>query len=91
MKTKEEELKIYLLEQSYCSGYDTYDSIIVIARNKEEAKLIPPYGDDLNENTDRYSSWVGKDKINKIEVTYLGEYLGEEKEKRVILASFNAG
>ena len=88
---KGERLKIYLLEQSEASGYDTYDSIIVIAKNEEDAKLISPYGRELRETTGDYDSWVGKDNIDKIKVTYLGEYLGEEREDKVILASFNAG
>ena len=47
-------MKLYLLTQSTNLGYDTYDSLIVCAENKEEAKKIRP---DQRQRTDnlRYS------------------------------------
>jgi hypothetical protein len=83
-------MKIYKLEQSKVSGYDTYDSCVVIAESEEEAKLISPSDREIKEKTDEYDSWVGKDNIDKIEVTYLGE-AKEGSEKGVVCSSFNAG
>ena len=39
-------MNIYLLNQTEKTGYDTYDSCVVIANNEEEAKLIHPNGYD---------------------------------------------
>ena len=83
-------MKLYLLSQNEVSGYDTYDSIVVVAENEEEAKNISPYNKDLSEVTGSYDTWVGKDNIDKIKVTYLGE-AKEGLEKGVIIHSFNAG
>lgn len=35
-------MEIYLLEQDLNSGYDTYDSVVVIAENEDEARKIHP-------------------------------------------------
>ncbi len=35
-------MKLYLLSQSYRSGYDTYDSCVVCAESEDEAKYIHP-------------------------------------------------
>jgi hypothetical protein len=83
-------MKIYLLKQDYVNGYDTYDSLVVIANNEEEAKNISPYNRELEDLTRSYGTWVGKDNIDKIEVIYLGE-AKEGSEKGIVLASFNAG
>ena len=85
-----QELKIYLLEQDYVHGYDTYDSIVVIAYDENDAKLISPYSKMIDDKTDQYMSWVGKDNIDKIKVTYLG-IAKEGSERGLVLASFNAG
>lgn len=36
-------MEIYLLEQDLNNGYDTYDSVIVIAENEQEARKIHPF------------------------------------------------
>jgi len=35
-------MKIYLLEQDFVAGWDTYDNCVVIAENKKEAVQIHP-------------------------------------------------
>ena len=37
-------MKIYLLEQDLNNGYDTYDSVVVIAENENEARKIVVLG-----------------------------------------------
>jgi len=79
-------MKIYFISQDKHSGYDTYDSAVVIAENEEEAKSIHPNGYDKVEEEGDYT-WCGKEFVKV-------EYLGEAKEgstKGVICASFNAG
>lgn len=83
-------MKIYKLLQNHVSGYDTFDSVVVIAKDEEEAKNINPYGGELGDKTGKYDVWVGKDNIDKIRVIYLGE-AKEGLERGAILASFNAG
>lgn len=36
-------MKIYKISQNINTGYDTYDSAVVVAENEDEAKRIPPY------------------------------------------------
>jgi hypothetical protein len=75
-------MKLFLLTQDICRGYDTYDSCIVCAESEEEAAKISPMG------FDRYGGWCNSpDEVN---VTYIG-MADEALTKGVILASFNAG
>lgn len=41
-------MKIYKLTQTVNDNYDTYDSVIVVAENEEEARSINPDGDNFN-------------------------------------------
>lgn len=80
-------MNIYYLSQNDVTGYDTYDSCVVVAENENEAKNMHPawystFGEDKR-------TWT--DDINKVSVDYLGVYEGENTEARVICASFNAG
>ena len=36
--------RIFLISQSECDGYDTYDSAVVVAENEKEAAKIHPNG-----------------------------------------------
>ena len=78
-------MNIYLLSQTENTGYDTYDSCVVIAGNEEEAKTIIPG----NFSDYRYV-WCNP---NDVLVEYVGEFKGnlENYPTRVICASFNAG
>lgn len=80
-------MKLYLLTQSTNLGYDTYDSLIVCAENKEEAKKIRP---DQRQRTDnlRYSWWAYSiEDVQCKKIWIASKWI----EKWVILASFNAG
>ena len=72
---------IYLLKQNVNNGYDTTDSIVVIARNLYDAVRLKP----LNRN--KYGDWV--DRIDDIEVELIGT--SNESKPRIVIESFNAG
>ena len=99
-------MNIYLLSQNVNSGYDTYDSMVVAAKNEEDARTIypSPYvthtssegwmgtysrGQNVGKeySVDGYD-WVNYRDIYKINVELIGS---TDKERGVILASFNAG
>ena len=83
-------------------GYETYDSMVVVAKNEHEARLMHPSGDKV--------SWDGKawmeryefmDSINFYEdfswispkdltVEYVGISFDSYQTNQVLVASFNA-
>lgn len=96
-------MNLYLLSQKQNSGYDTYDSCVVAARDENEAKRISPapYYKWLDEQNAWYfsyptgksslgfhSSWANE--LEAIKVECIGE-ANKETEAGVICASFNAG
>ena len=95
-------MKVYLLEQNTTEGWDTYDSVVVIAEDVEDARNIHPSSfvthirggtwRGTNISGEEYSTgedtWAKYEDIDSIEATYIGE---TDKERGVILASFNAG
>lgn len=97
-------MEIYLLEQDLNNDYDTYDSMVVIAENKEEAINIHP-SEFVTHKKDgswmgTYTAggeykqdacgWVEFNRINEIKVMHIGTAT-DQQEKGVLLASFNAG
>lgn len=84
---KHKHMKIYLIKQDINTMYDTYDSAVVVAESEDDARTIHPsnHSDSWSSNT-----WVLKNEIDKIEVTYIGE-ADITQNRGVILASFNAG
>jgi hypothetical protein len=78
-------MKLYLLEQDVVTGYDTFDSCVVVADSEQSAKLIHP----------RWCSIMGEDNYTwpdnpaDVKATYLG--LAEDPTPRIVCASFNAG
>ena len=58
-------MNIYLIEQDELSGYDTYSGAIVVAKDEADARLISPtgYKDEIDEETDEWGGWVGKDYV----------------------------
>lgn len=72
-------MKIYKLSQDVNNGYDTYDSAIVCAKDKEEARNIHVGDSD---------TWVVD--VKKIKVEYIGKAKNSLK-KGIVLSSFNAG
>ena len=84
-------MKLFKISQNVNTGYDTYDSAIVCAKNEAEAKAMHPNGnltyDDYEEGKTQYGTWCKKEFVNV-------KYIGEAKEglaKGIICASFNAG
>lgn len=92
-------MKLWLIYQNQNSDYDTYDSAVVAAANKEEAARTFPSGgckwtDDGKALYDfggvefPCSSWATD--LSEVIVRYLGE-AADGTEAGVVLASFNAG
>lgn len=78
-------MNIYKLSQEKNSGYDTYDSCIVVAKTRAEAIKMPP--DDLYSGDDVIRVWTSPEFVT-------AEFIGKAKrgsKKGVICASFNAG
>lgn len=75
-------LFLYLIEQSHNTGYDTYDSAVVVAPSVVEARKILP-GASLN-------TWTTPENVT---ATRIGKKstLRNYTEGEVICASFNAG
>ena len=96
-------MNIYLLEQDYVDGYDTYDSAVVIAENADEAKYIHPSSFVTHVSDDKWMGtfskggeyehdtdcWPKYSDVDQIKVTCLGE--STATKSRLVLSSFNAG
>lgn len=69
-------------------GYDEFDAFVCVARTEEGARSLYPgsYPSD-----DWSISWVPKDMLHTLNVTLLGNAIGNHSGPEVILASFNAG
>ena len=87
-------MNLYLLTQDIVRGYDTYDSMVVVAHNEEAARMISPcrYENDI------HPSWPKTEDRDKIIVEYLGkaemidqDEIDDCETGLVIIASFNAG
>jgi hypothetical protein len=86
-------LSLYLLSQTVCDGYDTYDSCVVAAESELEAKKIHPNGyyDSGEENWwDDAMGCSWPNKLEDIDVVYIGSAVAGIK-KGVVCSSFNAG
>lgn len=81
-------LHLWLLEQDHVSGYDTYDSCVVVAPSEETARAMLPSGYAYDPEDPDYmgSSWCAPEHIK---VTYLGPASADAPG--VVCASFNAG
>lgn len=73
-------MNLYLLSQNINTGYDTYDSCVVAAKNEDSARHISP---SLHVEYD----WTTPDYVN---VKLIGKAIFGTKEG-VIISSFNAG
>lgn len=79
-------MKLFLISQNQRNEYDTYDSAVVAAPDKETAKQMDPR-DGMPMDWDSSYSWcTGPEYVT---VEYLGEAF--EKVQGIICASFNAG
>lgn len=78
-------MKLYKLSQDVNTGYDTYDSMVVCAKDAYEAKNIHPY-----EYPNAWESGVWGNSPDQVTVEYIGE-AAEDLAVGVVCASFNAG
>lgn len=72
-------MKLFLISQSYITGYGTYDSAVVTAGDEEAASKIAP---------GRGGSWTSPEHVA---VEYIGAAKPGTKAGEVVCASFNAG
>lgn len=79
-------MNIYKLSQSINNKYDTFDAIIVVAENEEEAKKILPHKFKVWDGYN-YSDWARPEDIT---VRLIGK-AKKDIQKGCILASFRAG
>lgn len=89
-------MKLWLLTQNVCSGYDTYDSAVVVAEHPDAARRIHPQAlyldkvEHLNASIlTEGGSWPNDPDL--VSVTYLGEADKAFTKEEVLCASFNAG
>ena len=79
-------MNIYLLEQYDSNSYDTYDSMVVYAETKDDARLMLPSEFSKFEYN---GSWATCPE--NVKVTKIGNALPGIDVPGIILASFNAG
>jgi len=82
-------MNLYLISQDVNWNYETYDSAIVAARTKKEARMTHPKGIKNwdGKRDGKYSSWASFEDVS-------AELIGVAKKgstKGVVLASYNAG
>ena len=80
-------MNLYLIAQDENSGYDTYDSAVVVAKDEVLAKAMHPSGDAKDWVT-AWPTWA--DNTEQVTVKLLGKAEAGLKEG-VYCASFNAG
>jgi hypothetical protein len=80
-------MKLFLISQEHNTGYDTYDSAVVVAPDEETAKQIHP-GDIESPNYNLLGAWCSDPEY--VTAQYLGE-AAEGIEQGVVCASYNAG
>lgn len=98
-------MKLYLISQNVESGYDTYDSAVVVAPNGEVAKSIHPSGytlydyaqkkwySPMKDGTRKYDTFRNDSWASDpkdIEAEEIG-YTYTSGEPGVICSSYNAG
>jgi hypothetical protein len=88
-------MNIYLLSQNENGGYDTFDSLVVVAKSEAKARMIHPsesYGisrEDAWGDSDRaYSSWASKPE--NVTVSHIGK-ANTGANEGIVITSFNAG
>jgi hypothetical protein len=77
-------MNLYLISQDVIIDYDTYDSAVVVARNRQEAQKMSPSGDG-------FSGGYGWCSWEDVKVKLIGVACKKYKKPCVICASFNAG
>ena len=82
-------MNLYKISQTENTNYDTYDTLIVVARNAEDAQGIHPYSDGWRAGTATSKAWASSSAY--VKVVLLGKALNTLEEGTVVCASFNAG
>lgn len=78
---------IYLVQQGFECGYDTFDAFVVIADSEEQARNIHPKGIDATWDD---HSWCPKHLVDsKVHVRLIG--ITHKQDVEIICKSFNAG
>jgi len=88
--------KIYLLkrEEAARGGWDTFDSLVVVADSEDEARLIHPeeswcYSSRADLWEDNSYTWVNTPE--EVIVAEVGEANDNQEAGTIVCASFNAG
>ena len=79
-------MNLYLISQDANSEYDTFDALVVCAKNEEEARNITP--DKDNCFYAEYSDWCISPEYVSVEFLGVADI---NVRREVILASYNAG
>lgn len=75
-------MNIYLVTQNFNNTYDTFDSMIIIAKDDEKAKDI-----SILDRKDDPDTWATR---NHLKADLLGKAVKGSEEK-IVFQSFNAG
>lgn len=79
-------MKLYLLTQNEREGYDTYDSMVVAAKDEVMARQIHPHGEWPGPS---HSHDVWASKPENVKVVLIGTAVRGTKQD-IICSSFNA-
>lgn len=86
---------IYLLRQNKNTGYDTFDSCVVVAESEGKARNMHPfYGGDtwMNEDGPEYfSDWAKPEDVEVIKIGIVSADVYDKIPVGVVCYSFNAG
>lgn len=82
-------MNIYVLRQDENDGYDTYDSLVVAAKDEKSASQIHPNDGGLDpwRSDCSWHPWCSSP--DYVSVEYIGIYEGKETEPHIILASLS--
>lgn len=93
-------LNIYLVSQTKCTGYDVYDSFVIVAESEDDARDRHPqtcskidwvaktHGDDKNNGWNIGGEWPdNRDDVHVRLIGVAGPFVGPG----ILCASFNAG
>ena len=81
-------LKLYKISQTVNCGYDTYDSAVVVAENKDGARRIHPRGTEYPWQSWYWGVWCAPEDVK---AEFVGVPDDRFKSGDVVCASFNAG
>ena len=87
-------MNIYKISQNENNDYDTFDSMVVIAKDENEARIMCPSFDSSDYIKYDFTSGFGNSewasKLENVTVEYIGKAKKNEVA-RIVLASYNAG